>query len=100
LTTLFTIGQSWFNRPGLYEQLLFASQGDAIVLLQDAVLALQSPIALASFLGKCHASGIAVYALAEDCQLRGIENAYPEVVDLNYQGLVELVIKYEKQVAW
>lgn len=100
MSTLFTVRHSWQNRAALYEQLLFASNGDAVLLMQDAVLALQSPIAIASFLAKCRARGIVVYALDDDVRLRGIENKYTDVKKLDYAGFVDLVVQHDKQVAW
>jgi sulfur relay protein TusB/DsrH len=84
----------------LYEQLAFASKGDAILLLEDGVLSLQSPLALASFIAKCKASGIEVFALEDDCRLRGVSNQYPQISLLNYSGFVALVVEHDKQVAW
>lgn len=100
MSTLFTVTESLFNRPSLYEQLAFASNGDAVLLIQDAVLALQSPIALASFLAKCEFQGISVFALTEDCELRGIDSQYQAVSLIDYSGFVSLVMDHEKQVAW
>ena len=48
MSTLFTVNKSWHNSVWLFEQLLFSSRGDVIVLIEDAVLALQSPITLGS----------------------------------------------------
>lgn len=84
----------------LFEQLAFASSGDDIVLMEDAVLALQSPITLASFLAKCSALNIRVYAQLEDCQLRGIDSQYESIELISYAYLVDLVVKHNKQVAW
>jgi tRNA 2-thiouridine synthesizing protein B len=84
----------------LYEQLAFAGRGDAVLLLQDGVLAAQSPIALSSFLAKCHAFGVQVYVLQEDCILRGIQNQYQQLQAVDYAGFVNLVAAHDKQVAW
>jgi len=84
----------------LFEQLGFAQKGDAILLIEDAVLALQSPITLASFVAKCHRVGIDVFALNDDLMLRGVENQYPEIALVNYPGFVELVANHSKHVAW
>ena len=99
-TTLFTLSKSWHESTWLYEQLAFASEGDAILLIQDGVLALQSPISLASFIAKCESLGIGVIALQDDCQIRGIDNQYANVRVVDYQGFVELVIDHPKQVSW
>lgn len=99
-STLFTFAKSWHQSPSLYEQLGFASAGDAIILIQDAVLALQSPITLASFVAKCELKKVALFCLAEDCALRGIEVVDDGVQLVSYAGYVDLVTKYEKQIAW
>jgi len=99
-TTLFTLSKSWLESSWLFEQLGFAAAGDSILLLQDAVLALQSPISLASFVAKCDANSISVYALAEDCQLRGVENQYDSIKLASYNDFVNLVGQHSKQVAW
>lgn len=100
MSCVFTINKSWHSSAWLFEQLLFASDGDVIVLLEDSVLALQSPISLGSFLAKCASLRIGVYAQAEDCQLRGIQNQYPDIGLITYSDFVELVVKHDKQVAW
>lgn len=125
MSTVFTINQSWFNRPAVYEQLAFASSGDAIVLIEDAVLALQSPISLASFLAKCERLSINVYYLINDCRLRGIDIQYSHdqsdlaeantaqantaqaravesnaIQAIDYAGFVALVADHAKHVAW
>lgn len=94
------MNQSWFDRPSLYENKAFATEGDSILLIQDAVLALQSPIALASFVAKCRSNNIGLYALNGDCQVRGIVNQYAEIKLVDYTGFVELVAIHQKQLAW
>ena len=98
--TLFTLMQSWHDSVAVYEQLAFARSGDTILLTQDAVLALQSQITLASFLAKCESLGVIVAALAEDCQLRGIKPYSSLVKMIDYAGFVDLVCKHDKQVSW
>jgi len=100
LSTLFTFSKSWHDATFLFEQLGFASQGDSILLLQDAVLASHSPITLASFLAKCEAGDVAVYALRDDILLRGVNNKYPQLKSVDYAGFVALVSQHDKQVAW
>jgi len=100
LSTLFTISQSWFDHPSLYENKVFAVSGDSILLIQDGVLALQSSIALASFIAKCRSCDISVYALNDDCQLRGIENKCSDVELVDYAGFVQLISNHQKQFAW
>lgn len=100
MSTLFTFHSSWHDTTWLVEQLGFASSGDAILLIEDGVLALQSPITLASFLAKCRAQKILVFALADDVRLRGVESQYQDVKQIGYDEFVDLVTQHEKQVAW
>ena len=100
MSTLFTINQSWFQNATLYEQLAFATDGDAILLLEDGVLGIQSPTALASFVAKCAAFGVQVYALDDDCRLRGVSNQYSQIGIIDYAGFVALAAEHDKQVAW
>jgi tRNA 2-thiouridine synthesizing protein B len=100
LSTLFVLNRSWHDSVWLFEQLAFARPSDSIVLIEDAVLALQSPINLGSFSAKCAAMKISVYALQDDCQLRGINNQYRSISMIDYLGYVNLVVQHDKQVAW
>ena len=99
-STLFTLSKSWHDSSWLFEQLAFASGGDSILLMQDAVLALQSPLTLGSFVGKCTAASVTVYALRDDCMMRGIANQYSNIELVDYPGFVELVSRHSKQVGW
>ena len=94
------INGSWHDRVAVYEQMAFASPGDTILLAQEAVLALQSKITLASFIAKCEHLGVSVVALAEDCQLRGIKPHSRLIRMIDYAGFVALVCKHDKQVSW
>ena len=100
MSTLFVINRSWQQSAWLFEQLAFARQGDSILLIEDAVLALQSPINLSSFTAKCAAMEIDVYGLYYDILLRGIDSKYSSIRQLGYSGYVDLVDKHDKPVAW
>jgi len=100
LSTLFTINKSWHDASWLYEHLAFAAKGDAMMLMEDAVLSLHSNITLASFLAKCEMLGVRVYGLADDCALRGIKSQFDHVKMVSYADFVELVSAHQKQVAW
>ena len=100
MSQLHTIKKSWHDASWLYEQLAFASAGDAILLYQDAVLATQSRLTLASFVAKCQATSIALYVLQDDCKLRGIENQYDVIQPVDYAGFVDLVEQHNTQCAW
>lgn len=94
------MSRSWHDNVWLFEQLAFASEGDALLLIEDAVLAAQSPLTLASFLAKCESRGVAAFVLQDDMQLRGISNQYTNLQPIDYAGFVDLTENYERQVAW
>jgi len=100
VSTLHTITRSWHDASWLFEQLAFASAGDAVLLYQDAVLAIQSPLTLGSFLAKCNSASVNVYALEPDCLLRGISNQYPAIALIDYTGFVDLVTQHQTQCGW
>lgn len=97
---MFVVNRSWHDTVWIFEQMAFASPGDSILLIEDAVLALHSPIVLGSFLAKCSSMNISVQALKGDCELRGIENKYSDIAMVDYSAYVSLVIAHDKQVAW
>ena len=94
------LNRSWHDSVWLFEQMALASSGDSLLLVEDAVLALHSPITLGSLLAKCSSISINVYALKGDCELRGIDNKYPAISTVDYAGYVELVVAHDKQVTW
>ena len=100
MSTLFTIKDSIHDCVWLFEALAFASPQDAIVLTQAAVTPLHSPTALASFAAKCSRSNISLYVLSEDMHERGINNKLDAVTAITRAELLNLVLKYDKQVAW
>ena len=99
-STLHTIASSWHDSTWLFEQLAFASKGDAILLIQDAVLAVHSPLSLGSFVAKCQAKGVALAVLTDDMKLRGVTNHYDAIQPVDYAGFVDLVVQHGKQVSW
>jgi len=100
MSTLFTIKDSWQSKPRLYENLAYAQSGDGILLIEDAVYSLQSKLSLASFLAKCQAGNIAVLALEDDANLRGVVSQYPAITQIDYSDFVERSLKHDRQVAW
>ena len=100
MSSLICINQSWYREPWLFERLGHASHGDTIVLLEEAVVALQSPLTLGSFLAKCEARGVAVKAIIDDVQTHGVVSAYYSIELVDYARLVELAVQHDKQIAW
>lgn len=100
MSTLFTLSKAWHDSVWLFEQLAFSSDGDAILLIEDATLAAHSPVSLASFIAKCQAMNVAVYLLEEDAKMRGVVNQYPSLAQASYVDFVGLLVQHDKQVAW
>lgn len=100
MTTLFTVSRSWHESAWLFENLAFASPGDAILLIEDGVLACHSPITLASFVAKCSANKVKALVLKDDLVLRGLNNHYCDIAEISYADFVNLVIEFDKQVSW
>ncbi|GHA07177.1 hypothetical protein GCM10008090_16190 [Arenicella chitinivorans] len=100
MSSLHTISKSWHQVSWLYELLAFASEGDAVLLLGDAVQCVDSPITLASFVAKCKVQGIAVYVLQSDMQVRGVGEPISGINRIDDTGFVDLVVEHQQQVAW
>lgn len=98
--TLITISKSIHDAVWLYERLAYASAGDGILLISEAVNDLNSSIALASFLAKANASGVSIFALKEDVAIRAVSCQYEEIGLVDYDEFVALCIRYDTQVAW
>ncbi|RWR02508.1 sulfur transfer complex subunit TusB [[Pantoea] beijingensis] len=78
--------------------LRLTGEGDALLLLQDGVVAaLQGSIALDKLL----ATPAALYVLQEDVEARGLVGQIsPKIVSVSYTDFVALTIKHPQQVAW
>lgn len=94
------MSKSWHQSSWLYESLAFANEGDAILLLGDAVQCADAPITLASFVAKCGMQGVAVYVLESDMQLRGVGAPLQGIQVVDDTGFVNLVVEHQKQIAW
>lgn len=100
MSTVYTMTKSLHQAPRLYANLFYASKGDAIVLMDAAVLALASDITLASFSAKCHVSGIRLVALKEDLAANQISVALDDVETVDMSSFVDIVEHYDKLLAW
>lgn len=100
MNKLITINESLHNAVWLYEALAYAVPGDSIVMIEDAVTNLQSRLLLASFLAKCAAQKVRVYALQEDMALRGTDLNVDGVELVSIRQLPTLVAQHRSHVAW
>jgi sulfur relay protein TusB/DsrH len=94
--TLFIISKSPFLHTEAANALELVSEGDTILLIHDAVVALKHApddfwTALESLAGK----KVNLYALEEDCEARGIVS---DDALVNYDGFVDLIVSADKVV--
>ena len=100
MSSLHTINKSIYDAPRFYQRLFDVSAGDAILLIDAAVVALASPLSLSSFVAKCEVNDISVYALASDVKEQQVVSQQPQVKVIDVDAFVELVEQHDKQVAW
>lgn len=80
-------------------QLAMTQPGSEVVLLQDAVLALQqAPADYQDMVERARNQGINFYALAPDLQARGLDTGapYPGTRVIEYGEMVDLIVKHGK----
>ncbi|NNJ85513.1 MAG: sulfurtransferase complex subunit TusB [Gammaproteobacteria bacterium] len=98
---LHVVNKSPFEKTSLDSCLVYAKEGAAILLIEDAVYAALKDTAVAdkvrAALKKCK-----VYALEPDIKARGMEVA--KVIDgidvVNYGGFVDLATAYDNVHSW
>ena len=100
MASLFTLSKSLHNAVWLYEAKAFASAGDAIVLVEDAVYDLQSNRLLNSFVAKSAVAQIQLYALADDMRTRGVISNKADVKALSLAEFTQLSLDCDKHIAW
>lgn len=101
MATLHTVNKSPFERNALASCLNHLLPGDAVLMIEDAVVGARKGTALESqikgAMGEC-----AVYALSPDLVARGIKP--DDLVDgiklVDYGGFVDLVAVHARAQAW
>lgn len=101
MTILHTVNKSPFEKTTLESCLRHAKPGDAILLIEDGVIAAMKGTAMSERIAARNA-GLSLYALGPDLAARGITgtlmNETIKVVD--YSGFVDLVAEYDVTQAW
>lgn len=95
---LHTINKSPFTSDSLETALRCAQAGDAVLLIEDGVLAAQGGAKFESAL-KAAQGNTKVYALAPDLAARGVARVVEGVQQIDYDGFVELVEQHQVN-AW
>lgn len=101
MSTLHTVNKSPFERPSLKTCLDHVAQGDAILLIEDAVVGARKGGAFAEALSHKQAS-CGIYVLAPDLAARGIkaEDIAEGIALVDYGGFVDLAADKARVCAW
>ncbi len=98
--TLHLLNRSPDNGDTLDACLRTATEGSAILLLGDGVLAALHP-GKREALDRCGSRGIRVHVLQPDLEARGLGGQLPRnVIPVDHAGFVDLVASHERCVSW
>ena len=102
MSTLHTVNKSPYERGGLASAIAHALPGDAILLIEDAVVGARASAQKTADLLKSAGSACSLYVLGPDLAARGIPAT--EVVEgltvVDYAGFVDLATGHDKTQAW
>lgn len=99
MSMLHTVNKSPFERNNLDSCLTHAAKGDAILLIEDAVVAAAPGTSLAARMADA-TQQFKVYALGPDLQARGITAAIDGITIVDYAGFVDLAAENKAVHAW
>jgi tRNA 2-thiouridine synthesizing protein B len=97
---LHTVNKSPFDHNALETCLKFATQGSALLLIEDGVYAATRDTAVSTRVQEAMKS-VSIYALKPDVEARGIQNRVMDGVRLvDYGGFVDLVVEHNAVQSW
>ncbi len=101
MPTLHTVNKSPFATPALKSCLEHASDGDAILMIEDAVYGAAKGTAIADMVA-ARSGAVAIYVLGPDLAARGLEEKrlIKGIATLDYAGFVDLAAKNDLTHAW
>ncbi len=101
MSILHTVNKSPFERNSLDSCLKFASQGAAVLMIEDGVYAAMTGTGVETQV-KAALDRLSVYVLGPDLSARGIsEDRLIEGIQVvDYAGFVDLAAKNDKVQAW
>jgi tRNA 2-thiouridine synthesizing protein B len=101
MSTLHIVNKSPFERNSLASCIGHLGKDDAVLLIEDAVVAARDGSTAAPLVREALTSGL-VYVLAPDLAARGIKNegvvAGMKLID--YRGFVELAAQHSRTQSW
>ncbi|UCJ15618.1 sulfurtransferase complex subunit TusB [Pseudomonas sp. MM211] len=98
MTTLHVVSSSPFSDDRLSSCLRLLGSGDGLLLCGDATYASQPGTLHAESLSAL-GDGIALFAMEEDIQARGLQPA-SGLQQIDYPGFVALAIRFDKVNSW
>ena len=97
---LHTVNKSPFEDTTLETCLKFASQGSAVLLIEDGVYAAVRDTAVSKQVQEALKS-VSIYALKPDLDARGMQDRIMEGVHVvDYGGFVDLVVEHNTVQSW
>jgi tRNA 2-thiouridine synthesizing protein B len=101
MSTLHTINKSPFERAAFASALDHLRPGDALLMIEDAVVGARKGSAFAARLENA-AKNCSVYVLGPDLAARGMakNETIAAVKQVDYGGFVDLVASHDRTQAW
>ncbi len=102
MSTLHTVNKSPFERGGLVSALAHVLPGDAVLLIEDAVVGARAGETAPARALKAAMPGCTIAVLGPDLAARGIpaEAIVEGVAVVDYGGFVDLAATHDKVQAW
>lgn len=95
---LHTITRSPYQSTALAQCVEYLTAGDAILLLEDAVVA---GLTKNNFLSEIKNVGVDIYLLEADVIARGLQDKCDQSINLiDYKGFVSLTVTHDKHMKW
>jgi tRNA 2-thiouridine synthesizing protein B len=100
MSILHTVNKSPFEKQSLSSCVAHALDGDAILMIEDAVYGAVSGTTTATLL--VDNNNITIYALGPDLDARGLGEAkLAEGINIvDYDGFVDLAVEHDKTQSW
>jgi tRNA 2-thiouridine synthesizing protein B len=101
MSTLHTVNKSPFEKLSLMSCLGHCLPGDAVILIEDAVVGARKGTSVASVLEqsliRCR-----IYALTPDLHARGVasDDLVPGIETVDYGGFVDLAAQHTRTQSW
>lgn len=101
MTTLHTVNKSPFSHSELESCLEICRTGDAVLLIENGVIAAKKGNLWHNHLTEAANKGISIYALKNDLLARGLseEQCHP-VKAIDYAEFVELTCNHQRTQSW